>query len=222
MADVDAIFRDFARAFEGDRSTDPRPYLEQVDAVDREELRLRIEAFLERVPRREWDPDAFAGSLAERALAAASPEIDAPAVEDAKGWSELLPALRDAARLKRAEVVEKLASALGFPQSEEKVAMYVHQMEMGALPAKGVSTRVLEALGSILGASAETLRRVGEAGEAGGASGGEVFARRGAPSEGMASPGVESHDLAYESVADASSRESRDLDELDRLFTGGD
>jgi hypothetical protein len=222
MADVDALFQDFARSFEDDRATDPRPYLERVDGVDREELRLRIEAFLERAPRREWDREAFAGSMAERAVAAASPEIDAPAVEDAKGWPELLPALRDAARLKRTEVAARLASALGFPDSERRVEEYLHRMEMGALPAAGVSNRVLEALGSILGASAETLRRAGEAGEAGGAVGGEVFARRGAPSDGMASPGVESHDVAYESVADASKREGRPLDELDRLFTEGD
>ena len=222
MADVDAIFRDFARSFEGDRSTDPRPYLERVDAVDREELRLRIEAFLERAPRREWDRDSFAASLAERAVAAASPEIDAPAAEDAEGWPQLLPALRDAARLKRTEVVERLAGALGFPQAEDRVATYLHRMEMGALPSQGVSTRVLEALGSILGSSAEALRRAGEAGEGGGPSGGEVFARRGGPAGGIASSDADPAEIAYESVADAMRDDRPEPDELDRLFTGGD
>lgn len=212
MADVETLFQDFAAAFERDRSTDPRPYLEQVEGVDRRELEVRIEAYLERAPRREWDSQAFAGSMAERAVGAAA---------GAEPWPTLLPRLRDRARLKRAEVVERLAAALGFPDSEQRVAEYLHRMEMGTLPASGVSSRVLEALGGILGSTAEALRRAGEAGDASAAAGGEVFARRGAPVEGMASPG-RSAELAYESTADADGAGRREPDELDRLFTEGD
>ena len=48
MADVETLFQDFAAAFERDRSTDPRPYLEQVEGVDRRELEVRIEAYVGR------------------------------------------------------------------------------------------------------------------------------------------------------------------------------
>ena len=60
----------------------------------------------------------------------------------------LLPRLRDRARLRRAEVVSRLAAALGAGDREAKVAGYYHAMEQGTLPAAGVSDRVLEALGA--------------------------------------------------------------------------
>jgi hypothetical protein len=205
------VFREFIDAYGRDGSTDPREYLRRLDGVDREELRALIEAHLERAPRGEWDADAFAGSMAERAIAAAVPEVDSG---EAEGWSELLPELREKARLKRATVVERLAAALGFPGSEDRVAAYYHRMERGQLPPSGVSTRVLEALGSILDASAERLRRAGEAGETAASAGGEVFARTGAPAEAMASPGIDATEIAGADRAEP--------DELDRLFTAGD
>jgi hypothetical protein len=203
---TDQIFREFVAAFRADATTDPREYLARAEGLDRAELRLRIEAFLEQAPRREWDPQAYEGSLAQRA-------IDAAERAD-EGWPELLPALRERARLKRATVVERLAAALGFAGSEERVGVYYHRMERGQLAPSGVSTRVLEALGSILGASVERLRQAGAAGEVAGAGGGEVFARLGAPREEMASPGI----LAAEDRA----KLPAEPDELDLLFMGGD
>jgi hypothetical protein len=215
MGDPEQLFRAFVDSYRDDPSTDPREYLARLDGVDREELRVRIEAFLERAPLGDWDPEDFAGSMAERAIAAASPEFDSPAAGQAEGWSQLLPALRERARLKRATVVERLAVALGFPDSEERVADYYHRMERGQLPPSGVSTTVLEALGSILGATAASLRAAGEAGEPSGPGGGEVFARLGAPAEAMASPGVAAADRV------AADRPEHP-DDLDRLFIGGD
>jgi hypothetical protein len=210
VTDPEQLFRQFVDAYSENGSTDPRPYLARAEGVDREELRALIEAYLERAPRREWDPDAYAGSLAERALMAAQPE----SAEGVEAWPVLLPKLRTRARLKRATLVERLAAALGFPDEEERVAAYYHEMEQGLLPAGGVSTRVLEALGSILGASVEALRRSGQAGQRAAEIGGKVFARRGAPANGQASPGVEAMELAQ--------ADQRTPDELDRLFTGGD
>jgi hypothetical protein len=214
MGETERIFQAFVDAYRGDASTDPRAYLARVQGVDREELRLRIEAFLERAPLGEWDAERFEGSMAERAVAAASPEVDAAGEGAAHGWPELLPELRDRARLKRATLVERLAAAIGFADEEVRVGAYYHRMERGQLPAGGVSATVLEALGSILGASAQSLREAGEAGEAGGPTGGEVFARMGAPAEGAASPGV--------SAADLEGARPENPDELDRLFIGGD
>jgi hypothetical protein len=200
MSAPEQIFREFVDAYRRDSSTDPREYLSRAEGVDRDELRLLIEAFLERAPRREWDAEAFEGSIAERAMA--------------EGWPELLPALRNRARLKRATVVQRLAAALGFPGSEERVAAYYHLMEQGRLAPGGVSARVLEALGTILGTSAGRLRRSGEAGVPEAGAGGEVFARVGAPSEARAAPALMYADLQAAAHAGPP-------DELDRLFTGG-
>ena len=215
MPDPQEIFSEFVSSHRRDGATDPREFLARTEGVDREELRLLIEAYLQRAPRQEWDAEAYSGSIAERAIAAASPEFDGPAVEDAQGWPELLPALRNGARLRRAAVVERLAAALGFPDSEERVAAYYHRMEQGRLASGGVSTRVLEALGEIIGAPASLLRRAGEAGEAGEMAGGEVFARLGMPS-GEGSSEVVSLEHAEERIGDG------EADELDRLFIGGD
>lgn len=210
MTDPEQLFRQFVDSYREGGSADPRPYLAQLEGMDQEELRALIEAFLERAPRREWDADAYAGSLAERAMMAAQPE----SAEGVEAWPVLLPKLRTKARLKRATVVERLAAALGFSGSEERVAAYYHGMEQGLLPASGVSTRVLEALGSILDVSAQALRRSGLTGQRAAEAGGEVFARLGAPADGMPSPGAEALELSLPDQAVT--------DELDRLFTGGD
>ena len=96
-------------------------------------------------------------------------------------WPAVLPGLRERARLKRAELVARLADALGVSGGEKKVADYYHRMEQGTLPASGVSDRVLEALGKLVGTSAAALRRAGQAAaEPGGAApaAGAVFARK--------------------------------------------
>jgi hypothetical protein len=144
--------------------------------------------------------------MAERALAA----VDPPA----GSWPRLLHALRDKAELSRRTVVSRLAGALGFPDDEKRVAVYYHRMERGNLPPAGVSTKVLEKLGEIVGVSAESLREAGRVGETGLGSGGEVFARVGSP---MASTRATDAPVASKSADLA-----EEPDELDALFTGGD
>ncbi|HKJ35916.1 MAG TPA: hypothetical protein VKA36_05060, partial [Solirubrobacterales bacterium] len=46
---------------------------------------------------------------------------------------------------------------------EQKVGDYYHELEQGRLPMEGVSGRVFDALGEILGTSAERLRAAGAA-----------------------------------------------------------
>lgn len=215
MTDPQQIFRQFTDAYRRDGSTDPREYLARTEGIDRAELGALIDAFLERAPLRQWDAAAFSGSMAERALTRATEEAESAVTEGAAGWPELLPALRTKARLKRKTVVERLAAALGFSDQEERVATYYHQMEQGQLPQSGVSTRVLEALAAIVGSSAASLRRAGEAGQRAGEAGGEVFARVGAPADAQASPAT----MAYRP---APGERPEPPDELDLLFTGGD
>jgi hypothetical protein len=211
LTDPQQLFRHFVDTYREDGSADPRPYLAQAEGVDREELRTLIEAFLERAPRRQWDADAYAGSLAERAVMAAQPE----SAEGVEAWPVLLPKLRTRARLKRATVVARLAAALGFQGSERRVAAYYHGMEQGLLPPSGVSTKVLEALGSILDVSVEALRDSGLAGQRAAEVGGEVFARLAAPPDAIPSSTVEALEMSLPDRASAP-------DELDLLFTGGD
>ena len=64
--------------------------------------------------------------------------------------------------LKRRELVERLAAALGQQGREEKVASYYHEMEQGLLPSEGVSDRVLEALAGADGFDARGAARGGE------------------------------------------------------------
>jgi hypothetical protein len=212
---VDRLFEEFAERYRREGSADPREYFDQLDdPADRAELGVRIDAFLERAPRRRWDAARFAGSVAEKAVHAATEGPGAADSEVADGWPEVLPALRTKARLKRRTVVERLAGALGFPDDEERVAAYYHGMEQGQLRPAGVADAVLEALAGILGSSAEQLRSAGEAGEWTGPAGGEVFARLGAPAD-SAGPG-EGPSLTLEAADSASPP-----DQLDLLFTGG-
>ncbi len=93
-------------------------------------------------------------------------------------------------------------------------------MEQGTIEAAGVSSRVLEALGGIVGASAESLRRAGQSLAEGVAMPDEVdpaFARtaRGTAIE------VDADMPGQASPAPARAEEPADWDEVDQLFRGG-
>ncbi len=111
--------------------------------------------------------------------------------------------------------MKRLADALGAAGKEKKVERYYHEMEQGMLPAKGVSNRVLDAIGSIVGASGEALRRAGAA-----------FPPGPPPTEGAALARTATPDEEYDSEssgapAPASPAERTEMDEVDKLFTGG-
>ena len=176
---------------------DPRPYLERAPVTERAALSRRIEEVLLSAPRREWDGDAFEATLSSPLMR----EIET-AVHGTSGlWPALLPRLRNGARLKRREVVQRLAAELGVTGREEKVGRYYHEMEQGLLDESGVADRVLDALARILGSSAETLR---EAGRALGNT------RTAIPDSAYAQPGQQ---------APAQSTEES-WDEVDELFAG--
>jgi hypothetical protein len=148
MTDVDALLAAFIAE---DRSgvADPAVYLARVSGADRSELEALIDGYLARAPRRAFDHAAFAASPAAGVVAAL------------EGWPALLPRLRERARLRRADLVERLAAELGVGGREAKVGAYYRRMEEGTLPAAGVSDRVFEALGRIVGTSAAVLRAAG-------------------------------------------------------------
>lgn len=206
MTDVDRLFREYIAEHQAGGDADPLAYLAQLAGADRRELEALIDGYLTHAPRQPAAPTTYEGSLAERIV-----ESLAPSVTGVSGlWPAVLPDLRNRARIKRADLVVRLASALGVSDHEAKVADYYHQMETGLLPAEGVSTRVLEALGSILGQSAERLRAMGGALAAGEAPGGEApaFARVSRVDDATLTPGQ--------------AAPPDDWDEVDKLFRGTD
>jgi len=208
MSDVEQLLREFIALDRAGGAADPLAYLERVQGADRLELETLIDGYLARAPRRTFDSGDFARSPA-RAVA----EELGRALGGASGtWPALLPRLRHRAQLRRAEVVTRLASELGVDASREgKIAGYYHQMEQGTLPAAGVSDRVLEALGRVVGVTADRLREAGRS--VGGlppAPAAASFARVGSPDPQY----VEAEAL----MAGAPATEPRD--EIDELFIG--
>lgn len=214
MADVHNLLSEFIAADKAGEDPDPLQYLQRVKGTDRAELEALIDGYLARAPRREFDAEAFEASPAR---------FVRDNVMHALGWTggqwpELLPQLRHEAEIKRSDLVTRLAEELEAtePEQIEKVGAYYHAMEQGLLPAAGVSDRVLDALGRIVGRSAETLRRAGRAlvgsgqHEAGPAA---VFAR-------VANPDAEFADESAEITA-LHARESEQHDFVDDLFTSG-
>jgi len=209
MSDVEHLLREFQRDFEAGGAMRPSELLTRVEGADRRELEALIDAYLSRAPRRPYDAAAFESSPA-RAL------VDdlAEALEvEAGTWKAVLPRLRDAAQLRRSELVQRLSARLGVAGREEKVAGYYHEMEQGRLDPAGVSERVLAALGELLGTSTERLREAGaslrvvdELPTA------VTFARAAEPAE-------EHRELMDSAVPSPAGGE--EVDEVDRLFTGG-
>ena len=215
MADLERLFAEFVEAHLGGGDPDPWEYIGRLEGSDREELEELIDAYFMDAPPRPWDAEAFGSSEAERVVDA----LDRSFRGRAGLWPAVLPRLRDRARLKRRELVAKLAEALGVTDREEKVASYYHQMEQGLLPSAGVSGRVLEGLAKILGVSADSLRKAGQALRAEvGPADDAVFARTTQPSPEWQ---MEHAEAAPPPAAAHAEREA-EWDEVDELFRGGD
>lgn len=211
MADLEALRDEFAAAFAAGEEPDPKQYLRRVEGDERQQLESLIDQYLMTAPRRTWDADAY-----ERSLAKVAVDRVLESREGVSGsWPELLPRLRDRARIKRAELVERLAAALGLggEAEVEKVGVYYNRMEHGALRASGVSDTVLAALAGIVGTSAEALRAAGAVGPEPGGGGGVAFAR----------VAVADADYGGESLASAPAPAGTppERDRIDVLFTGG-
>jgi hypothetical protein len=201
MTDVNRLLEEFIAEDRAGGVADPSEYLARVSGVDRAELAALIDGYLARAPRRAFDRAAFEASPARAVVASLAGSSGT--------WPALLPRLRDRARLRCAELVARLTSDLGVGGREAKVAAYYHAMEQGTLPASGVSDRVLEALGRIVGESAAVLRAAGAATTPPAAEPGTAFARVAAPApEFMAAP----------AAAAPAGRAERD--EVDDLFSG--
>lgn len=216
MADVDQLLKDYIAEHRAGGEADPRAYLERADSADRAELEALIDAYLVRAPGEPWDEAAYSGSAAERLV-----ESLHESLAGASGsWPVLLPELRHKARIKRAQLVERLAAALGVAGREEKVAYYYNQMEHGGLSPAGVSDRVLDALGGIVDTTREALREAGQTVVAQDTDQAISFARvaQPAPPEYADSAG-ETGGPGIDAESADSARPERD--EVDELFLDG-
>ena len=206
MTDVSRLLEEFIADDRAGGLADPAAYLARASAADRLELEALIDGYLARAPRRAFDAAAFEASPAARVVASLAGSSGT--------WPSLLPRLRDRARLKRAELVARLAADLGVGGREAKVASYYHAMEQGTLASSGVSDRVLEALGRIVGESAAVLRAAGTLAPPPPAAPGAAFARVAAPAPAFHAAGG----APARARAEAPEPER---DEVDELFTGG-
>jgi hypothetical protein len=198
MTDVQRLFEEFIAEDRAGGVADPAAYLARASGPERAELEALIDGYLARAPRRAFDRAAFEASPAARVVASLAGSSGT--------WPALLPRLRDRARLKRDALVARLAAELGVAGREAKVAFYYDAMEQGTLASSGVSDRVLEALGRIVGESAAVLRAAG------------TFAPPPpprAPARAAFARGAAPPSMAAPSAGGPMP------DEVDRLFTGG-
>ena len=213
MADVDDLLQQFIERYESGDPVRPGDVLAQVEGTERRELETLLDAYLERAPRRQFSAEAFAASPAR-------PLVDdlAQSLEGIAGtWPVVLPRLRTRARLRRSELVTRLAAALGVSDREAKVAGYYHAMEQGELDPAGVSDRVLDALARLTGTTAKALRdaaTVLQPGAGPAAAGAPTFARTATPEP--------EHLASLAAPPTESPAERSDSDLVDELFTGGD
>jgi hypothetical protein len=157
MTDVMELFDEFKRECKRARFADPRPFLAKASADDRPTLSALIDAYLEAAPPTPTDEAAYANSAAKRLVKA----LDQVAGESTGLWPRALPLLRKRAGLRRKDVVERLTKELDLEGGEDLVGAAFHEMESGFLDSEDVQTPVLEALGRMLGESADTLGSLG-------------------------------------------------------------
>ena len=215
MTDADRLLQTYIERYEAGGSPDPSELLDQAEGAERARLAALIEGYLEHAaPRREWDPAAFEGSVAGRAVEMLEEHWE----QESSALPAQLVALRKQKQLRRATLVEKLAEKLGFASEADRVAAHYNAMEHGQLKPEGISAKVYDALAGILGTTTAALREAGSsvAPSAGGMPD-QAFARtipaavRADKIEGAPSPGNRPE----------ASEEPVELDDLDRLFLGG-
>lgn len=224
MTDIERLLSDYIQRYEAGEP-DPAAVLDRVEGLEREELAALIDGYLiHAAPAEEWDANRIEGSIAER--------VGARLAEEWAGVSGQLPEAlleaRGTAQIRRAELVDRLAAALGVSERREKVALYYHRLERGLLPADGVSAKVFDALAGALGTSVEALRAAVSSGTAEGPPlgtpdpGGGAFARATRPIPAAEEPDAGSDRSRPTSDPQQSAAPpGGNWDEIDELFRGG-
>ncbi|MGA7435746.1 MAG: hypothetical protein WBW44_09025 [Solirubrobacterales bacterium] len=213
---VDEIFAEYVISFQAGEG-DPRPFMARVTGQDQAELEMLIDSYLSRAPGRQWDPEAFRGSAAERLVEPLTKSL----MGQSGTWPVLLPGLRHKARIQREELVARLAEGLGVAKSTDRVWDYYHGMEQGTVSSDGVSDQVLNVLGKILGSGVQSLRQAGMVQTPGGFAAEDAVFARVVP--GTVKDMTVDQSLGMPSPVKGQPNKStyRTDVEVDRLFTGG-
>jgi hypothetical protein len=211
MSEIEQLLREYIEEHRSGAEANPHDYLSRIEGTDRTELAALIDGYLAQAPRRPFDRATFERSPRAREFVDSFSE----SITGRAGlWPTILPRLRDRARLPRGQLVSELAERLGAQGKREKVAHYYNDMEHGLIPSEGVSDRVLEALGQIVGQSKEALRRWGMPFM------GEGPAEAAAPAAAFARVDV-LWDATAPGEVEARVPDTDEWDEVDRMFLGG-
>jgi hypothetical protein len=153
MSTVDSLLERYKAEHRALGYADPAPYLERVDGLDRAELIAHIDRYLARIPQRAFDAAAYAQFRADpnRAQRVAS-ALDDTTLRD----------LVQASGVRRVELSQRLAARLGLPGLEQKVRGRLRDIENGDVQLHRVRPNVWEALGEVIGQSADRVRRAAE------------------------------------------------------------
>ncbi len=207
MDKVDRLLNDFIAAWNRGERPSADHFVQRAPAGEQDELAGLIGAFLEMAPTPDYSPEQMAELREDPTVKSIAKMVGGRAGL----WPALLPKLRNEAKLKRREVVARLAELLGVAEREQKVQRYYHQMETGSIEPQGVSRKVLEALARVLGVSADELEEAGDFSVVPPAVGG-AYLRTESVQETRAKLSVE-HAAAPASPGG--------WDEVDELFLGG-
>ena len=214
MSTTDRVLGEFIDAWNAGRRPRVGEYLARVpEGAERDELADQIGTWLELAPVPEHDAATRAEIRAEPVVRQVVDAVGA----DAGLWPEVMPQLRARAGLSVGDLAARLVERFGLGRDgERRTAEYLVRMERGDLEAARVSRRLLDALGDLLGASGRTLADAGRLGGAMGpaAAGGTLF-RAGEETADWVARDIEALSRAAMTPAPP------EMDEVDRLFTGG-
>jgi transcriptional regulator with XRE-family HTH domain len=159
MSTTEQVLSDFIDAWNAGRRPRLRDYLERVPAgTQRDDLADQISSWLEIAP----TPDYDAATRAEIRAEPVVQHIFESVGDDAGLWPQLVPRLRARRGWTVAQLAERLVVHLHLARdAEARTAAYVEQLERGELEPSRLSRRLLEALGTLLGASPGTLADAG-------------------------------------------------------------
>ena len=175
MSDVDRLLADYIAEHRAGGEADPREYLSRASPAQRTELAALIDAYLARAPRQQFDRSDVPRleRRAHRRRARARDRRPGRAVARAAA-PPARPCRAQAQRTRRAARRGARRRATARTRSPATTTRW----SRACCPPQGVSDRVLEALGRIVGETAQALRDAGRAltpsGEGPGRAGGRV------------------------------------------------
>ena len=168
MSAVDDLYRRYVSEYRAAGDADPRPYLDELAGVERAELSLRIDRFLQHASVAAFDAEAFARFRADPARQALVDRVLNP---------ETLANIRAASGLTKADTASALAERLELAGHELAVKARYHDIETGNTDPARIRLRVWEALSAVLKAPSEKLREAAENAFGGGQAFVPAFAR---------------------------------------------